>query len=187
MRRFAVLLCLVCAVPSFGQTRKAKFAVLPNLELYSQKTPKEALDSVLNAIQRDRVDYIVAHLLDPAFVQSRIDATQAYYEKVAGQEFAAAGASLTSKELIDKSRDRAATLGYERLKRDISAKLLEEPDNIRDLKKFLRDGEVVESGDTAIITLKDVKDRAIYFKRIDGHWYMENRREEGSKPVPAKE
>jgi hypothetical protein len=79
-------------------------------------------------------------------------------------------------------------MGYERLLRDIRNKLADDADSVRELRKFFREGEVVESGDTASIALKDVKDRAVYFKRIDGHWYMENRREESAaKPAAAKE
>jgi hypothetical protein len=39
---------------------------------YPQTTPQEALGSVVKALGRDRYDYLVAHLLDPAFVDDQL-------------------------------------------------------------------------------------------------------------------
>jgi hypothetical protein len=41
--------------------------------------------------------------------------------------------------------------------------------------RFLKDGEWMTEKDTASVRLKDVKDRAVYFRRIGERWYLENR------------
>jgi hypothetical protein len=50
----------------------ARYGVDANLEFYPQATPKEALRSVVKAIQRSRADYLLAHLTDPEFVDRRV-------------------------------------------------------------------------------------------------------------------
>ena len=45
-----------------------RYKVEANYESYPQATPKEALSSVMRAIDRKRFDYVAAHLLDPAIV-----------------------------------------------------------------------------------------------------------------------
>src|SRR5437667_9610302 len=39
---------------------------------FPQSNPKEALGSVLKAIGDKRIDYLLAHLADPAFVDKRV-------------------------------------------------------------------------------------------------------------------
>lgn len=40
-------------------------------EGYPQKTPQDALNSVLKAVQGKRIDYLLTHLADPQFVAAR--------------------------------------------------------------------------------------------------------------------
>jgi len=49
-----------------------RYAIPANLRLYPQSTPKEALASVLTAIDNKRIDYLLAQLTDPAFVDRRV-------------------------------------------------------------------------------------------------------------------
>ena len=50
-----------------------RFGIAPELETYPQGTPKEALASVLKAIDARRFDYLVAQLADPAFIDDRLE------------------------------------------------------------------------------------------------------------------
>src|SRR5438445_6488726 len=45
-----------------------------NLNLYPQKTPQEALLSIAKAVDNKRVDYVLAHLADPRFVDDAVAA-----------------------------------------------------------------------------------------------------------------
>src|SRR5262245_21618246 len=72
-----------------------RFDVLYNPDLYKQQTPQDTVRSVLTAIDRDRYDYIVAHLLDPAFVDARLAATRSYFERVGADQVAATASGAT--------------------------------------------------------------------------------------------
>jgi hypothetical protein len=43
------------------------------------------------------------------------------------------------------------------------------------LGRFLKDGEWSVGKDAANVVLKDLKDRAVFFCKIGGRWYLENR------------
>jgi hypothetical protein len=164
-----------------------RFDVLYNPDLYKQQTPQDTVKSILTAIDRDRYDYVVAHLLDPAFVDARLAATRAYFERVGADQVAAtaSGATLKGADLENRVRDVGGRLNFLDLAGRVRKKLTDEPDNIKDLRRFARDGQFESAGDTATATLKDVKDRALYFKLINGRWFMENRKEDA--PASSKE
>ncbi len=52
-----------------------RFNVIADLTLYPQDTPKKIAASVLKALEKERFDYITAHLLDPEFIDRRIKST----------------------------------------------------------------------------------------------------------------
>ena len=49
-----------------------RYGVVADLKAYPQGSPKEALASALKAIDKKRIDYLVAHLADPDFVDDRV-------------------------------------------------------------------------------------------------------------------
>jgi HEAT repeat protein len=49
-----------------------RYRIEPNVELYPQSTPKEALSSVLKAIDGNRITYLLAQLADPQWVDRRV-------------------------------------------------------------------------------------------------------------------
>lgn len=187
MKRFISLFCFAMLVSASAAQDKptSRFGILINDELYKQKTPKDTLNSVIQALERERFDYLAAHLLEPSFVNSRMQTFTPYFEKVAAEQISktGAGARLQSAELQMQVREKAETLNFKRLALDIRKKMLDDADNLKAMKKLLRDGQFVEEGDSARATLKDEKDVAIYFKKIENRWFMENRRED----KPAKE
>jgi hypothetical protein len=154
MRRFLVLwIVLVWGAGLLAQPAKEparRYGIESNLRDYPQETPKEALASVLRAIERGRISFLLAHLADPTFVDNRVKA-------VYGGDF-------------------------EELVRETTAKLSENPNAVKELQRFLKHGEW-EGGETAAgAKLKDVKDRQVFFRKIDRRWYLENRQ----KPEQAK-
>jgi hypothetical protein len=76
---FAPLLALACAAAALAEADKpvaaARFGVEPDLKTYPQSTPKEALASVLKAIEDKRIDYLLAQLADPDWVDGRLKKT----------------------------------------------------------------------------------------------------------------
>jgi hypothetical protein len=49
-----------------------RYGIAADLKAYPQSSPKQALTSVLKAIDAGRFDYLLAHLADPAFVDDRV-------------------------------------------------------------------------------------------------------------------
>src|SRR5262249_13863991 len=58
----------------------ARYGIEGDLERYPQASPKEALSSVLKAIDHRKIDYLLAQLSDPEFVDKRV-------QKVHGGKF----------------------------------------------------------------------------------------------------
>ena len=54
-----------------AERRRATASPL-DLKTYPQATAKEALASVLKAVEAKRIDYLVAQLADPAYIDDRV-------------------------------------------------------------------------------------------------------------------
>lgn len=179
---------LVLAAAAAGQDVPARFGVLHNPDLYKQDTPQDALVAALGAIDRGRHDYLVAHLLDPEWVDTRMAANRPYFDRVAGEQIVSSpgGAALRGPELDARVREVSTRLNFQRLTADVRRKLADEPDNVKDLRRFARIGEVQVAGDTARATLKDAPARAVSFKKAKGRWFLENRKDEAASPPPKE-
>jgi hypothetical protein len=119
-----------------------RFGIDADLTTFPQATAKETLASVIKAIERKRIAYLLAHLAEPKFVDQRV--------KLDGGDF--------------ELRVQATTTF-----------LAQEPGTIKDLNRFLSEGEFQEAGDTATVTHKDIKSRSVFLKKIDNRWFLENR------------
>ena len=184
----AVAAALGLAAAAAAQDVPRRFGILHNPDLYRQGTPTETLRSALGAIGRERYDYLAAHLLDPDWVDARLAVNQPYFERVAGEQIVAtaAGAQLKGPALQARVTEVGTRLNFQDLTGNIRRKLADEPDHLKDMRRFLRDGEVKTSGDSAAIVLKDVKDRALYFKKVKDRWFLENRKDEAAAPPPKE-
>jgi hypothetical protein len=185
---FAVAAALVLAAASASQDVPPRFGILHNPDLYRQDTPQETLRSALAAVGRERYDYLAAHLLDPEWVDARLATNQPYFERVAGEQIVAtaAGAQLRGPALQARVQEVGTRLNFQELTGQIRRKLADEPDNVKDLRRFLREGEFKTSGETAVAVLQDAKDRALYFKKVKDRWFLENRKDEAAAPPPKE-
>jgi hypothetical protein len=71
----ALLIGLVCVVGAADKEKRAtdkRYGIQADLKAYPQATPKEALASVLKAIDAKRIDYLLAQLADPDWVDKRV-------------------------------------------------------------------------------------------------------------------
>jgi hypothetical protein len=73
----AALISLVVLAGAWAQDTKdekppRRFGLEADLEKYPQAAPKDTLGSVLKAIAAKRIDYLLAHLADPDFVDMRV-------------------------------------------------------------------------------------------------------------------
>jgi hypothetical protein len=155
-RVFALWIVLVCIVGVSAQeanTPPRRYGIETNLRDYPQETPKETLASVLRALERGRINYLLAHLTDPAFVDKRV------------------------KEIYGGN--------FDELVRETTRKLSDNPAVVKELRRFLKEGEWEGGDNTASAKLKDVKERQVFFRKIGRRWYLENRqRPEPPKPKP---
>lgn len=166
---------LVGAGQSFSQSSEQVFrnGVLFNPDLYKQATPKECLESVLLSVERNRIDYLINYLMDPNTIDARLKQTSEYYTKIAESEIAPIPSGLSDIRLEaalrtrqDKVIARAARLGRESISVAIQKKLGDDPEALKDLKRFLSEGEFLDAGETATATLKDLPDRKLFFRKV---------------------
>jgi hypothetical protein len=70
----AFLMAWVCLNSAEAQAPKLdkRYGIEVDPENFSQKTPKDTLNSILKAVQMKKINYVVAHLADPAFVDKRV-------------------------------------------------------------------------------------------------------------------
>lgn len=140
--RIGVLVGLACLfLPSAwgGNKDSLRFGVEPNPKSFPQGTPRQTLASVLKAVDLKRVDYLLAHLADPEWVELRAREYEGGFP-----------------ELVKEATD---TL-------DAAA--------VKKLQRFLKEGafEIVDG--TAVARLKNVKDRVVRLRKVDGRWFLQS-------------
>jgi hypothetical protein len=128
-----------------------------NHALYPQKKPEEAIKSIVKAIDGKRVDYLLAQLADPKYVDSQI----AQYK-----------ANFTT------GKDDARTFrAFDRLVNETVEYFLSDPLLIKELRQFARDGKWEIEEDVATGTVKDVPARKVFLRKIGDRWFLENRQQ----------
>ena len=206
---FATLIVLGFAGPARPQQPAPKgmteapprFGVVLRPKVYPQSTPKEVLTSVIEAAEKGEFNYLLANLLDPAFVDARLADRAKQFEPVIEVELATLRdfQKQNAERILPDARvpdepvrfravvaDQARTRAYRQLVRDVQEKLAEDPEVMKDLRRFNRTGTFNENGDTAKVGHPDIKDRAVFLKKIGDRWFVENRQTEEKPPEPKK-
>ncbi len=196
----AVAVLLGAAALAWGQPEPPppRYGIPANPEIYPQGTPKDALASAIKAIDRGKADYLAAHLIDPRFIDAKVDDRARLIEKAVEAELRArqeaqrenpatvpAGERLPldPKGFAEAVRREAALRAFRQVVADIHGTLAENPDHLKDFRRFARAGQFTDLGETATATLPDVKDRQISFRRVGDRWFVED----GKRPEqPAK-
>jgi hypothetical protein len=181
-----------------------RFGLPYRVRTYPQATPKQALESVLAAADRGDVNYLVAHLLDPAFVDARVADRSQQFEPTIADDLARlrdfqrrnpdqtpSNARLPDDPVRFQARviADARTRAFNQIVQDVREKLIDDPEVLKDLRRFNRQGTFPEAGGdiTAKVGLPDLKDRAVFLKKIGDRWYIENRQTDDKVPGPKKE
>jgi hypothetical protein len=133
---------------AFGGEEPKRYEVTRNLKKYPQDEPKTTLASVVKAIEDRRIDYLLAHLADPEFVDDRV--------KLYGGNF-------------------------EELVKETTARMVDNPAVLKELRRFLKEGKWKTSDTTAEVSLDDVKSRRVYLRKIDKRWFLEQRQQPEKK------
>jgi hypothetical protein len=145
---FATLIIALAATSVQAQQADDKnatrrYGIELRLRDYAQATPKEALASVVRAVEAGRIDYLLAHLTDPKFVDERV-----------------------------KQQYRG---DFDQLVKETTTKLKDNPTTLKDLQRYLKEGEWEAVEDTASVRLKEIPDRQVFLRKIGKRWFLENR------------
>jgi hypothetical protein len=151
MKSIALLFLIVitCAQPQITEKPKSisRYGIDLDTKSYPQNTPKDALGSVIKAVAEKQIEYLLAQLADPAFVDQRVAATAAKMgPNVGGNEKNA----LAFRQFVQITMDS----------------FQKDPSKLSDLRRFYQDGEWQEEGDNAVATLKGLPSRKVFMKKI---------------------
>ena len=185
---FSCLVLVSMAGVSVGQTLRNDERVAPrygisgNVEFYPQGTAKETLASTAKAYGNKRYEYIVAHLLDPVLVDTRVDEAAKKLEPVIEKEFDAMRVEqkkyperytfaqmlpLEPNEFSQRVKTEATARGFKKVVTQIADALSESPENVVLLNKFARDGILSENGPAATVTVKSEPVLKVFLKQAD--------------------
>ncbi len=186
--------------PRYGQTFRPK--------AFPQGSAREVVASAILAVEKNDFAYLAAHLLDPAFVDARVEAMSAGpsnpYRKAAEAELirlrdiqrknpdavpAARRVPEDAKQFDDRLGAEARGLAFAQLTRLMKDKFADDPEVLKDLRRFARGGTFPDPGapgDAVRVELPDVKDRALFLKRAGGRWYVENKQADEKAAPPAE-
>jgi hypothetical protein len=121
---------------------------------YPQASPDLTLKSVLQAIADRRIDYLMAQLADPVFVDKKV---AEYKNRFEGPEAA------------------RITLAFDRLVKETSRYFQDDPALVRELGRFAKDGEWKLEEPAAAASVKDLPGRQVFMRKVQGRWFLENR------------
>jgi hypothetical protein len=158
MNQLITLLSLLFVAPSILVAQEGRekipirYGIEADIDKYPQATPKDALRSVVKAIDAKRFDYTLAHLVEPTFVDKR----------------------------VNDSKDK-----FEDVVKEVARKYEDDPETIRQLRKFLSDGEFPDPQGSDMVEVKcsEVKGKHLFLKKVGARWFLIDR----ANPEKAKE
>ena len=174
-----------------------RYGVAAAPDAYPQKTPQEAVASMIKAIEKERFDYLAAHLLDPKVIDARVQDRVQQMEDVVEKELRLArdeqlrqGVPRRERLPSDAAdfaavvREESRTRAFKLVVRDVRAFMGEYPEHVKEFRRYQRDGLVVDTGETASLTLKDVKDAQLNLRKVGPRWHLDDRK--GPEPLEKK-
>jgi hypothetical protein len=124
---------------------------------YPQKTPKEAMASIVKALDRKRVDYLLAQMSDPAYVDYWVDRYK--------------------KDFTTGNEDGRRLLAFDRLVRETTQYFENDPLIHQDLRVFAKKAEWKEEESPAVGAVESIPARKAFLKKIGDRWFLENRQQ----------
>lgn len=204
---FCLLACTVaCGWATAQDDEKAispRYGVIPNQDAYPQDNPKSLLQSVIRTLDNNRIDYLAAYLIDADTIDAKVDEQAGLVEarvearlvqerqrqKQAPPELQEDRIPLEPQAFTRKVEAEARKEGFRLVVQNIRNNLAENPDHIRELKRFQRINEkALEAGGEGEmeLTVPDVPDRAVYLRQRNGRWYILDQRKEAAAQTPER-
>jgi hypothetical protein len=178
---------LIVMAASLSAQEPARLATRYNIDYnpinYSQKTPQEAMKSITKAFESGRLDYLLAHLADPKWVDPRVNEYLALVvpkEELLREEDDIARESDPKKrkaKVIEKERkDKArVVIAFNRLVVETRKHLDEDPVLLKELRLIVKSGDWEIDDEKAIGTLKKATPRRMVLRKREDRWFMEEK------------
>lgn len=154
-----MLVCVLSAAQDEAKPKKAppRFGFDADGLTYPQQTPKEAMASIVKALDRKRIDYFLAQLADPAYVDYWVDRYK--------QDFTAG------------KEEGQRLLAFDRLVRETGQYFESDPLLHQDLRVFAKKAEWKEEDNPAVGAVESIPARKVFLKKIGDRWFLENRQQ----------
>jgi hypothetical protein len=183
MRVSIGLLLMLAASPSAqGQIEPdRRFGLKQTLEIYQQDSPRKTLASLTRALDKGRYDYIVAFLIDPAFIDEQIRQVYPTFETRARaqvQKEAEAGKGYDREFTANRIKELATQASFNHIVARVREHFDNDPENVKALRRMVNAGEFNEGADVTSVKLNDVKDKTLFIRKAGDRWYLENRIQE---------
>jgi hypothetical protein len=161
MKGLVGMAVIVCSLPVAAQDETApklakRYGYSFEPSLFAQKTPQEAMQSIIKALDGKKIDYLLAHLADPKFVDDRV---AEYMSLQKGKE------------------DARIVFAFERLVRETATHFQEDPLLVKELRQYVKDAEWDVQETSAVGTLKSVSPRRVFLRKLEDRWFLENRQQ----------
>ncbi len=164
MTRNLLTMIALLALGAFSDAQdevKKKPAVRFGFEIdevtYPQQSARDALKSIVVAIDRKRVDYMLAQLVDPAYVDYWVE--QYKRDFVLGKE------------------EGKRLLAFDRLTKETNQYFQSDPLIVKELRVFAKDAKWADEGEGAVGTVEAIPARKVFMKKIGERWFLENRQQ----------
>jgi hypothetical protein len=177
-------LCAVAQEPD-QRTLERRYKIDYNPVNYPQKTPQDGLKAIVKALDSGAYEYMLAHLVDPKFVETRVaEYFTIMYPKEQlrlEDEAIALTDDLKLRKRLEIERDHRLldrqVLAFGRLVAETKKHFAEDPVLVRELQQMSRGGEWDADDTKATCSLKAVTPRKVFFKVREGRWFMEERQQ----------
>ena len=160
LARCAIVFVCLCSATA-AQEKKNKpghrFGFDVDETTYPQKTPTEAMASIAKVLDRKRVDFLLAQLADPTYVDYWVDEYKVEFTqgKEEGKRF----------------------LAFDRLTRETIAYYENDPLIVKDLRVFAKDAKWSEEEGVAVGTVETIPARKVFLKKVGDRWFLENKQQ----------
>ncbi len=173
-----------------------RYGVMINTRTFTQRTPQDALASTIRAIEENRFDVLVAHIIHEKVTEAMADEKARLLESEAEDHLRGVREKQKAnplgvppeeklpyepKAFADFVKVEAKNRGFKATIEDVRKKFAADLNIVKEMKRYLRDGEFIETGDTAKVVLKDAKGKGIFFVKVKDRWFVEDRQEEAAK------
>lgn len=173
-----------------------RYGIAINNRTFPQTTAKEALASAIKAVEENRFDVLVAHLIDTKVTEARATENGRLLEgdvendlRQVREQQRARPLGVTAEEKLSYEpvafgqsvKAEAKVRGFKASIEEVRRKFAADTSIIPEMKQYLREGDFASTGDGAKVTLKGVKGKAIYLTKVNDRWYIEDRKEEVAK------